>query len=344
MGSPFAWYADDGSAVVRPAPLPHAPLPPFDPDDAGGQVHTVPPHELIIPAHFADPLFLRADFNGVTLDLQRWGIPTPPAGRTLNDIVGGNSTPAAMLMTPMLILYPRTIQDACLTEHAERGYDDFVISGDGWNLTANGLNPTPAAIVSWALYVQSWGFRVVYWAATPMLSDPTLNALVAAHALSFAIPGEEVDTKTTREQYDAVLKSTLGVVGHGIPVGAHFSSNYPDGFPRDTFLTNWSDYDGWVHLMWQADQHDPAGTQGARLYYARERVALGAVGGNGLTALNSRVIAFETMASAELYGQCDEPGGCLKSLELLYTTRNDPRIPPVSGFGNGCRLPSGAPL
>jgi hypothetical protein len=335
--SPKLLLLDEEATSARPAPVPHAPLPPFDPDDAGGQVHRVPPPELIIPAHFADPLFLRADFAGVTLDASRWG-GSPPL------LLGANSTPVDRLLTPMLILYPRLWQDRCLTEHAERGYDDFVISGDGWNLTANGLTPTPAAIVSWALYVQSWGFRVVYWAATPMRSDPTLQALVDAHALSFAIPGEEVDTKTTREQYDAVLTSTLGVVGHGIPVGAHFSSNFPEGFPRDTFLTDWSDFDGWVHLMYQADQNDLAGAQGARLYYARQRVNLGLVGGNGIPAPNSRVIAFETMATKQLYGQCDEAYGNLRSLELLYTTRNDARILPVSGWGNGCRLPDGSPL
>lgn len=330
---------------ARPAPIPHAPLPPWDPNDPhGGDVHTTQPPELIIPPHFADPLFLRADFNGVTLDLARWGIPTPPAGQTLEGVLGGNSTPAAMLMTPMLVLYSRKVQDACLTEHAERGYDDFIISGDSWNLEANGLTLLPSTIVRWAQYVQSWGFRIVYWRGTPLLDDPILQALVDAHAITYSIPGEEVDGKVTSEQFDAVLQNTLGIVANGIPVGAHFTSNYPSGFPRDTFLTNWADYDGTVHLCWQADQNDSAGTQAARLYYARQRVNLGLIGGNGQPAPNSRVIAFETMATNQLYGRCDEAYGNLRSLELLYATRDDNRILPMSGSGNGCRLPSGAPI
>ena len=337
MTSAYYWLTSD--TTTRPAPIPHAPLPPWDPNDSGGQVHTTQPPELVIPPHFADPLFLRADFNGVTLDATRWG-GHPPM------LLGANSTPVDMLMTPMLILYPRIWQDRCLTEHAERGYDDFVISGDGWNLVTNGLNPTPAAIVSWAQYVQSWGFRIVYWRGAPMLDDPTLQALVDAHAINWSIPGGEVDSKVTREQYDAVLQNTLSIVANGIPIGAHFTSNYPSGFPRDTFLTNWSDYDGRVHLCWQTDPNESAGTQAARLYYARQRVNLGLVGGNGQPAPNSRVVAFETLATPQLYGRADEAYGNLRSLELLYATRNDARIRPMDGgFCNGCRKhDDGAPI
>ena len=68
------------------------------------------------------------------------------------------------------------------------------------------------------------------------------------------------------------LDATLAVVGNGIPIGAHFTANYPVDFPRDTFLTNWSQYDGRVHLMWQANPADSAGKQAAMLYYAPERV------------------------------------------------------------------------
>jgi hypothetical protein len=333
MSHAYYWLTD-----TRLLAIPHAPLPPFDPNDSGGEVHTVQPPELIIPPHFTDPLFMRADFNGVTLDSSRWG-GHPPL------LIGANSTPIDMLITPMLILYPRKWQDADLTEHAERGYDHFVISGDGWNLTANGFDPTPAAIVSWAQYVQSWGFRIVYWRGQPMLDDPILHALVDAHAIDWSIPGGEVDSKVTAEQFHAVLDNTLSIVAHGIPVGAHFTSNYPVDFPRDTFLTDWSTYDGKVHLCWQTNPNESAGTQGARLYYARQRVNLGLIGGNGIPALNSRVVAFETMAEQQLFGRCDEAYGNLRTLELLYTTRLDARIRPMDGgFGNGCRTKPGPPL
>jgi hypothetical protein len=334
---------------VRPAPRRQPPLPPFDPDDRGGQVHRVKPIELDIPAR--DNLFMKADFNGVTLDLARWGIPQPEKGRTLLDMQGANSTPAAMLMSPMLILYPRKIQDAHLTESAERNLTHYVISQDAWNAEANGVSISQQQVVEWARYLRSWGFFVVYWrGGTPVLNDPVLQALVNASVIDWYIAGGEVDRRgVTSEQYAGILDNALAITGRGIPIGAHFTANYPEGFPRDTFLINWADYDGQVHLCWQAEPTEPAGTQGARLYYARLRVNLGQIGGDGRLALNSRVCAFETMATAQLYAQeipgygpCDERYGKLRTLQLLYTTRLDPRIRAMDGgFGNGCGLPSG---
>jgi hypothetical protein len=320
----------------RPTPKPQAPLPPFDPDDPqGGLVHRVPPPELFIPPG-PDRLFMRADFCGVTLRKDRWG-PIP-------FLKGANSTPLEMLMTPMLVLYPRAIQDGCLTEHAERNLTHMVISADGWNLTDNGFNPTKTAMVLWARYLQSWGFYVVYWRSQPMLDDPILEALVDSYAIDWCIPGEEVDAKVTKEQYDAIIQNTLSITANGIPIGAHFTANWPEGFPRDTMVPNWSQYDGKLHCLWQADQNESAGMQAARMYYARERLAFGSIGGDGTPAPHSRVYAFETMATKQLYGQCDEAYGNLRTLELMFATRNDSNIPAMAGFGNGCRWPSGVPI
>lgn len=320
----------------RPAPRPHAPLPPWDASDAGGIVHTTPPPELVIPPG-PDPRFLRADFAGVTLDPARW----PP----IPVLAGANTTPVSMLMTPMAPLYPRAIQDAILTEHAERGYTHFVVASSGWNFPENGFSWTLGQFVAWCRYVRSWGFYVVYWGPV-VLGDPFLRAAVDAAAIDWHIVGEEVDTKVTAEQYTAILDDALAVTANGCPSGAHFTANYPEGFPRDTFLTTWGAYDGRLHLMWQANQDDSAGKQGAMLYYARQRVNLGLVGGTGEPAPNSRVYAFETMATAQLYGTCTEAYGNLRSLELLYTTRRpeDVCVAPVAGFGNGCRLPDGHPV
>ncbi len=318
---------------LRPSPIPHAPLPPWDQNDPQyGEVHTVQPPELIIPAG-VDNLFMRADFNGVTLDANRWG-GHPPM------LKGANSTPVDMLMTPMLSLYPRVWQDACLTEHAERGYSHFIIST--WNDAVNGVTITPAMLADWARYVQSWGFKVVYWNGPLTLNDPKLQALVDANAIDWCIPGEETDTHATAEQLEAVLDNVLAITANGIPIGAHFTANYPEGFPRDTMLTNWSKYDGKVHLCWQADQTQSAGHQAAMLYYARLRVSLGQIGGDGTPAPNSRIVAFETMASAQLQGACTEEYGNLRTLELLYETRTDARVRPMDGgFGNGCRQKNG---
>lgn len=327
-----------GASTHRPSPKRQAPLPPFDPDDPGGQVHRTPPPELVIPPG-SDNLFMRADFAGVTLDATRWG-GRPPL------LVGANSTPVTMLMSPMVILYPRQWQDAHLTESAERNLTHYVITNGAWNDTENGYVSTPAKTVDWARYLRSWSFKVVYWRGEPVLGDPYLQALVDANAIDWSIPGEEVDSRVTSEEYEAILDDTLAITANGIPVGMHTTANYPSGFPRDTFLVSWAPYDGRVHCMWQADPNDSAGTQAARLYYARQRVNIGwnGDGPNVEGAPNSRVYAFETMATSQLYGHCDEAYGNLRSLELLYATRNDDRVRPMAGVGNGARLPDGSPL
>lgn len=61
----------------------------------------------------------------------------------------------------------------------------------------------------------------------------------------------------------------------------------------------------------------------------------------GRSSPDSRVIAFETQATNQLYGRNTEAYGCLRSWELLCGTRNNPQTRPVSGFGNGCRRPDG---
>jgi hypothetical protein len=305
-------------------------LPPFDASDGppdNNQVHTVPPPGWG-PPKSRDVLFMRADFNGVTLDTTRWG-GNPPM------LVGANSTPQAMLMTPMLALYPANWQEACMTEHAERGYTHFVWDPHPWNLEENGRTFSVADALAWGQRLKAFGFYNVVWSGQPSATDPMWAALADAGLIDFAIIGEEVDGKFTSEQYAALLDQLLAGPLNGIPCAAHFTSNYPLGFPRDTFLTNWADYNGRLHLCWQANQNDTAGTRGALLGYARRRVALGQVGGDGRPAPDSRVYDFENQASNQLFGRVDEAHGNLQTLEDLYCTPPADGVPNLSGFGNG---------
>ena len=304
------------------------------------------PPEQVIPPHFSDPTWMRADFTGVNLNLDRWG-----GLQKFKDafLVGANTTPITMIMTPMCIMQKRWLQDATLTEHAERGYDDFVIAPGGWGMPENGFTPTPANMLAWCRYVKSWGFRVVLWQGDPTLGiDPILQTLLDAGVVSFYIHGEEVDSKMTSEAYEASLQQIDAHIGGRLPIGVHFTANgerhmgYPIGFPRDTFLSDWSPYDGRVHLCLQLDVEANAGLQGASMYYARQHVNCG-IGdaARGPGAPNSRVIAFETMATAQLYGRCTEEYGCLRGWELICGTRRDPGARPVSGSANGLRYPNG---
>lgn len=326
----------------RPAPVRQPVLPPWDTSnpDGSGIVHVVPPPELVIPSG-PDLMFMRADFNGVTLDKTTW-----PDGIFKDfNILGANSTPYQMLMTPMVVLYPRPVQDAVFTAHCERGHSHFIVAPDGWNLDTNGVIFTPATYVAWCQKVRSWGFYVVHWQPEPDPNHPLLRAALDAGVIDWIVFGEEVDGKVSSQQYTAALTQLVGMTN--LPIGAHFTSDYPSGAPRDDYLVDWSPFDGKVHLCWQANQNESAGTQGGRLYYARQRVNLGMVspdGGVTPGAPHSRVYAFETMATKQLYGQCDELYGKLRSLELLYTTRADARILPMSGYGNGGSLPDGSVL
>jgi len=315
------------------APKILSPLPPFDSSDSDGIVHTVPP-----PNWVATKDGLRTDFNGITLDMSKW------PGLSIPVLIGANTTPINMLMSPMLILYPRKVQDAWITEACWRNYNYVVIAPDGWNLTENGFIVTTDKLIQWAQYLKSWGLKICLWRSVPTINDPYLIAMRAANCIDWYIIGEEINGKIAASDVDSFIQSAI-INGQGIPIGVHFTANYPLGFPLDTYLIDWSSYnDKNVHLMWQANQNDSAGKQGAMQYYARMRVQLGWVGEGTYSnpAPNCRVIPFEIMATAQLFGQCSEEYGCLRSLELLYTTTNSPQIQNVNEFGNGCRYPDGS--
>jgi hypothetical protein len=397
----------------RPAPVPHAAIaPPFDPNDEHGLVHTTLPPEQIIPPHFTDPLFMRADFNGVCLageysptasdDIVAAGGITMTSGRwtglRVPFLPGANTTPPNMIMTPMLVMYPQDVIDAALTEHAERGYDDLIFGPEPWNAEANlaeaaayargpiirsaryprvrTLRPgsrrsrafqlstdgpsqhktySPQQMLEWCRYVKSWGFRVVLWRGDPNRGiDPMFETLMQGGVVDFYGHGTEVDEVTIKETYEASLDQIDRYIGGRIPISAHFTADadrkmgYPIGFPRNTYLNDWGPWNGRVHLLQQLAVDASAGLQGSSMWYARKHINCGI--GDAVTpgthgAPDSRIIAFETMAFAQLYGKCDENDGNLRDWELLCGTRDDLTCArPVSGFGNGCRYPNGDPI
>lgn len=306
---------------------------------------------------------MRGDFNGVQLS----GTYTPTdtdtikanGGVTMTSgpwnglfipyLVGANTTPPTMIMTPMLPLYPRKVQDAVLTEHAWRNYSHLTWDQHPWNLEENGMTFSIQQAIAFAKYIKSWGFFSQMWSGWPFdASNPMWGQLVNAKCIDIAIVGEEVDGKVTSEQYDTTIRSLIlgGGPLDGIPACAHFTAGdrggYPIDFPRDTFVTNWADFNGKLHLALQQNPNQTAGTQGATTYYARQRVNLGLVGGDRRPAPDSIVFAFETMAESQLYGKCTEEYGNLRSLELLYCPADNPAIRAMGGFNNGGRYPNGS--
>lgn len=350
-----------------PQPIQLAPIaPPFDasPAPSGNLVHTNLPPEQIIPPHFSDPAWLRADFNGLTLDGD-WSGSVAAGGWTCTSgrwqglflpfLNGANSTPPNMLMTPMLIQYPPDVQKAFMTQYCEHGYDDFIFDCAGWN----GPNWSIDQMQSWTSFLKAWGRRPVFWRGTPNWGAPLddmFNAL--APLISAYVHGKEADSFTPAETYEQGVQVLVGQTP--LPIFAHFTAEpsapegrgmgYPLGFPRDTFILDWSKYDGRLHLALQLNVSSDAGLQGAGTWYARRRVMGVGDGAQGQGAPNSYVCNFETMATAQLYGKCNESYGCLRDWECLCGTRDGTTspagllIPPPRGFGNGNRYPNGMPI
>ncbi len=318
-----------------------------------------------------DPKYMRADFSGVCIEgeyepktIQHGGVTMITgrwAGLFIPFIDGANTTPANMLMSPMLIMYPADVQAAYLTEYAERRYDDVIIDCEPW---AAPREYSIDEIKAFAKFLRDdWGFRVVLWRGDPHRGvDAMLRGLVEDGLISFYVHGEEVDGKMTSEEYEASLRVVDAYIAARIPIGAHFTCNgergmgYPIGMPRETFLNDWSEFNGRVHLClqlagdvtpemrafygWGDDvKLVPAGLQGASIYYARRMVNLGEHGGpdgaKGPGAPDSVVILFECMATAKLYGRCSELYARLRSYEGLCGTRDNPKVRPVSGCADG---------
>lgn len=347
----------------RPSPVQQPPLPAWPPSSPGGLVHTAPPPEW---QPLTSPYFMTADFNGVTIPGDYvWNGPqaTPGSSVTLIDgpyqglripfLVGANSTPPTMLMTPMLPLYPLDVQTVVFTLHAQRGYKDFVVAAQVWNDVQNGYQSTPATAAANCAAALAWGFRPILWNGSqqPPNGDPYFRACLSDGVVKFYVCGKEVGTGGySSQQYAAVVQTAISDCQGKIPVAMH-ALNYPDGFPQDTFLAGgstgpgWADFDGALHLCHEVNYADTLGTMGARQYYARLRVNLGLVGGDGRPAPHCRVYAYETLATAQLFNLktgdgivADELAGKLYALGLNYCPNGDPPNPVVGmvhGSANG---------
>lgn len=359
-----------GSGGNRPAIRQLFPIVPplqFSPSTDGNIVHTVLPPEQIIPPHFTDPTFLRTDFTGCQLQGNyepklggspgNWDdraikanggvtmVDGPWKGLFVPFLREANSTPPTMPMTPMLVMYPRDVQIAVLTEMCWRGYDDFIYVTEGWGFAENGFVMTPAKAVAWCETLRGMGFRPVYWRGDANLQiDTMLVTLSDAQMISFYVHGKEVDSYMSAAGYEASVQNMLRYFKGRTPVGAHFTGDsarglgYPIGQPREFFIPDWHPYDGELHLCQQIWPYADAGLQGAAMYYGRQHVNCGtgpAAPPGAKGAPNSTVNNFENSATRKLYGECSEAEGLKLAYQLLCGTRDDPRARPVHGSADG---------
>src|ERR1035437_1989726 len=331
-----------GSAHPRPQPVRQNPLPPWDASDnywPYNQVHTTIPTG--IPPN-PTRNFWRHDPWGVTLKQ------TPPL------VPGGNTTPREMVMSYQLPLYQQPWIDLILTEHAESGLSHCHFDR-GMAVNAIGLQKTSDLVA----YVQSCGFFTSFWlcgtgddrsGGWPMLQpmiEPFLQILIAQGLAdnSIALVGEELNSGCVPgggpNGLDGLINGVCAITNPvGIPTWLHFTQNVPAWqAPGQDSVAWWGQFVGKLKgLCSQLNPDDSAGAQGAHLWDARWRLAQ--------ASLDYRVVAFEIMATAQLYGRCTEEYGCLRGLENVYCPSGapTPNAPAVAGFGNGGRYPDGSAI
>lgn len=353
--SEYPFWAFQSAQAVRPPPVQQLPLPPWDPSDSGGQVHTTPPPNLVIPSGY-DRGFWRGDIGGVMLAYED----IPPIGGTQQQkiafaqSIGANTTPLEMsisFLLPHYVQFGTSVVDAFLTAHAQRNYSHFHLDR---GTAVNVLGLTKA--LDLFAYIQSWGFYTSAWlcgtgddrsGGWPMLQpmiQPFLEALIARGLAdkSIMLVGEELNTGTVPGSgpngLDGLINGVNGLCNPvGIPTYLHFTANVPSWQPDGMDPVQWiAQFKGKLAgICSQLNQDDSAGAQGAHLWDTRWRWAQ--------ADTSFRVVAFEIMATAQLYGKCTEEYGCLRGIEMLYCPSGAPApdAPAVAGFGNGGRYPDG---
>lgn len=357
-----AWVLGSCASSPRPKPVKQAPLPPWDASDpppSNDIVHTTPPSNLVIPPGY-DRGFWRGDIGGVMLP----SASIPPIGGTeaqkiaFAQSIGANTTPLEMTMSfllPHYVQFGTPVVDAFLTAHAQRGYSHFHLDR---GTAVNVLGGIDQALDLLA-YVQSWGFYTSFWlcgtgddrsGGWPMLQpmiEPFLQRLIARGLAdkSIALVGEELNSGCVPGNgpngLDGIINGVCGLTNPvGIPTYLHFTANVPSWQPDGMNPVQWiAEFQGKLTgICSQLNPDDSAGAQGAHLWDTRWRWAA--------ASLDYRVVAFEIMATAELYGQCSEEYGCLRNLELLYCPSGAPTpdAPAVAGCGNGSRYRDGTAI
>jgi hypothetical protein len=319
---------------------PRGPLGPMDPDADGCMAHhDLPANALAELAKGRDNRrYLRANFFSVSVP-------------GLSFVPGGSSERHDLFMTWFLHRYNPVEQLLACQTYAERGYVDFLLMIA--DMQRDGLST--AAIVELALFVQSFGLRVVASLGSKDISPkddrvdgwpmqqalPVLEALIAARAVDKAIVGFEFSLWNDPRNTQSIIDLFASVCTPAdVWLYMHFAS---DG---DWWSTDANRRDFWRKqagkLRGVMKQHDPwnesVALMQARIHEEQVIFAeIGAVDANG----PFDVIACEYAAMRQFPTyQWSEDRGDMVGYELLCT----PGDLPIMGFGGGARYPDGRVL
>lgn len=260
-------------------------------------------------------------------------------------------------LLPKYVQFGTKVVDTFLTAHAERTYSHFHL--DLSQADAAGL--TDKQFADLIKYVQTWGFSTSCWLSGSTVDRSRGWASVGPRITTFldemlsrpnpekfiALPGEELNNGCPPgpDGVDSIIANVCARCNPlDVPVWLHFTANYP-GYPMNppdgdidkACAVWWQQWVGKVKgICWQGDNTHPAGLMGAKMWDTRRILAR--------ADLSFLTVAFELLASSQLYGRATEEDGCLRGLEMLYCGNDGLGYPAVAGFGNGGRLPDGTAL
>jgi hypothetical protein len=332
--------AGDGadSRGTLPAPVPRAPLPPFEgvnPDD-GLPVNTVQPANLTIPAR-PNLRFHRGNMCGLRLA----GLPMVPGGG-----------PAPLVLTWFLDRYSVDDQQKILTALGQAGYSHIYLS---WP-DSRAYGQTPDQFVATCRRVKRRGFYVgVFWgskdidpwnetvAGWPTRALPLMQQLVAANVIDFAMPGWEWNFWNVPGDQTYDIFKFFSANLPGVALYYHGSvgniSWQADGQFSASFYSNLVNI--LTGCLYQAGVGWSAGFLQAKINDVTDRFS----GNFGFPPDSGfghpfDCVAFEISATSQFDGGMTEDFGDLRGLEALYT------LGPIAvmGYGNGCRRPDGTAL
>lgn len=339
-----------GPIGPRPPVVPRAPLPAFDRDTTDPETGApLPVHRTLTAVPPAGPSlrFMRANLWGLTLP----GLPFIPGG------AGGQAQ--NRMLTYLDNRYPIEWLDRGIHQYASDGYTHWWRSppdafASGQNLdryvdTCKRIQDGGVPYICHLLRSKDYDGRN----PDPRLMAPVLERLIREDVIAMAAPAWEASLFYDSDAFAATIQHDAAIlVPDGVVVGIHLQAGYPHFGPDlppgrsvESARTFWlpAIEVGVKRLFYQYDPAWSAGMMQAR----GNDVSVRLVGGGHAWGLPETVDwdAFELVGVPLFNNGVDGDGRLatedtadLKGYEMMATP--GPLGP--SGYGNGCRYPSGA--
>lgn len=313
-------------------PIPRGPLGPFD------HASTDPQTGAPLPVATTLPYTINPQPSILYRRENAWGVTVP----NLPVIPGGADGPAKdRLLSWFIDRYSLSDQESALLTYAERGYTHFTLSWPDSRAVGQSIDDyvrTAKRVQSFGLWVDHHFFSKDFDGQNP---DPVsvyavIDALRDAGAIDCATVGWELNAFNSPEHIQTLIDGVCQQT-EGIPTYLHFLPHYASWQGNHEKPTDfWVRQQGKIQgLKYQCVPDWSVGMMQARINDVLVRLIRGGVWGLPQTF---DVIGWETIATLQFNNDADEDRGDLVGFETLCS----PGPMPLSGFGNGARMPDGA--